>query len=331
MIWQMTQPESGDMVRVKTGNIYHYGVYVSDEEVIQFGLAPSARLSVKDCDVEVCISDVDGFLQGGFLETAVLDKKEKKTRIPREITVQKARSRIGEKGYNMLYNNCEHFAYECVMGEKKCTQADAVRAMLHNLPIVDVYTAKIPDGLKMKKLTCKQRWQEIESCTNEKVKREKYCAWKLLEYALFHTFGLSAKKLNFTKNESGKWLTDDCYFSISHCRGMVAVCVSRKKVGVDVERVCDRLESIKHKFLTQSESEKYDNQADKKVYLAEKWTRKESIFKMLGGKAFAPNTIETANYNTRSMRLKADEDYLLSVAAEDLRLLRVHQNVDCEF
>ncbi|MGN1103274.1 MAG: lecithin retinol acyltransferase family protein [Candidatus Coproplasma sp.] len=331
MNWQMIQPESGDMIRVKIGNIYHYGVYVSDGEVIQFGLAPSARLSVKDCDVEVCASDVDGFLQGGFLETAVLDKRELKARIPREITVRKARSRIGEKGYNMLYNNCEHFAYECVMGEKKCTQADAVRAMFHNLPIVDVYTAKIPDGLKMKKLSCKQRWQEIEGCTNERVQREKYCAWKLLEYALFHTFGLSAKKTDFAKEENGRWVTDGCSFSLSHCGEIVAVCVSRRAVGVDVERITDRLESIRHKFLTRSEEEKYAAQADKAVYLAEKWTQKESIFKMQGGRAFSPDSIETEEFTTRSMRLNADGGYILSVASMDLKLLRIHQNVDCEF
>ena len=74
MKWEMISPNSGDMVRVKSGRIYHYGVFVSDSEVIQFGLAPIARQGLKDSDIEVCASDVDTFLQGGFLEVAVFDK-----------------------------------------------------------------------------------------------------------------------------------------------------------------------------------------------------------------------------------------------------------------
>ena len=41
MKWSLISPTPGDMIRVKTGSLYHYGVYVSDDEVIQFGLAPS--------------------------------------------------------------------------------------------------------------------------------------------------------------------------------------------------------------------------------------------------------------------------------------------------
>ena len=45
MKWQLTQPVAGDMIRVKLGSIYHYGVFVSEEEVIQFGLLDTLRLT----------------------------------------------------------------------------------------------------------------------------------------------------------------------------------------------------------------------------------------------------------------------------------------------
>lgn len=327
MNWQMIAPQSGDMIRVKAGNIYHYGIYVSDEEVIQFGLAPNARPTVKDCDVEVCVSDVDVFLHGGFLETAVLDKKENKNRIPRAVTVQKARARIGEKGYNILYNNCEHFAYECVTGEKRCSQTDDVRAMFHNLPIVDVYTAKIPDEVKIDKVYPKQRAAEIENCGSEKVKREKYCVWKLLEYALNRSFGLRLKKLRFDKTENGKWRTDECFFSLSHSDGIVAVAVSRKAVGVDVEKISDKLEAVKDRFLTEKELSEYNIGEDKLLYLAEKWTQKESVFKMQGGKSFSPRALQADDFVTKSIRLKDDQKYVLSVAAENLKMTRIYQDV----
>ena len=80
MKWVLKQAKKGDMVRVKLGMIYHYGVFVSEDEIIQFGLAPLLRQDVKVCDIEVCASDVDVFLAGGFLEVAEFDKAALKER-----------------------------------------------------------------------------------------------------------------------------------------------------------------------------------------------------------------------------------------------------------
>ena len=133
MKWILGEPHSGDMIRVKSGSIYHYGVYVSDSEVIQFGLAPAARPTLKDDEIEVLASDIDVFLAGQFLEVAEFDRKEKKANNSPEEAVRIARSRIGERGYHIIYNNCEHFAYECVTGKKYSEQVDGVREMFRGL------------------------------------------------------------------------------------------------------------------------------------------------------------------------------------------------------
>ena len=133
MKWTLGEPQGGDMVRVKSGTIYHYGIYVSDGEIIQFGLAPAARPTVKDADIEVLATDVDTFLAGQFLEVAEFDRKEKKdNRTPDEV-VGVARARLGEKGYHILYNNCEHFAFECVTGKHYSEQVDGVRNVFKSL------------------------------------------------------------------------------------------------------------------------------------------------------------------------------------------------------
>ena len=67
MKWIMKEPKRGDMIRVASGSIYHFGIYVSDDEVIQFGLAPSQRAVLRDSEVEVLSSDIYTFLAGGFL------------------------------------------------------------------------------------------------------------------------------------------------------------------------------------------------------------------------------------------------------------------------
>ena len=40
MKWVFGECLPGDMIRIKTGAVYHYGIFVSDAEVIQFGYPP---------------------------------------------------------------------------------------------------------------------------------------------------------------------------------------------------------------------------------------------------------------------------------------------------
>ena len=66
MKWELSDPKSGDIIRVKIGEIYHYGIFVSEEQVIQFGLPPNVRKDIKDQDIEVCSSNIDVFCKVDF-------------------------------------------------------------------------------------------------------------------------------------------------------------------------------------------------------------------------------------------------------------------------
>ena len=128
MKWTFNEPKSGDMIRVCLGDFYHYGIYVSDDEIIQFGPPPTSLVR-KDEDIEVEVTDIQSFLCGKFLETGEVERKERKNlKQPSEI-IACAKSRIGDKGYNILYNNCEHFVYECVLGIKYCSQTEKMRKL----------------------------------------------------------------------------------------------------------------------------------------------------------------------------------------------------------
>lgn len=231
MKWVLKQAKKGDMVRVKLGMIYHYGVFVSEDEIIQFGLAPLLRQDVKVCDIEVCASDVDVFLAGGFLEVAEFDKAEsKKHRKPDEV-VDVARARIGERGYSILYNNCEHFAYECVTGIKYCSQTDMVRSFFKSRPVLNLYVAKIPSDILVGSVEPDEKNTELNAIVNERERAEQYFAWKLLEYSLEHSFCYHIKNL---KLEDGKWVTEKCKFDICLHNGIAAVAISHKDVEIDV-------------------------------------------------------------------------------------------------
>ena len=245
MKWVLKDPARADMIRMKMGEFYHYGVFVSETEIIQFGLAPIARPRVKACDVEVCVSDMEGFLCGSFFEVGVPEKKElKKLRSPDEI-VNTARSRLGEKNYNVMYNNCEHFAYECVFGEKYCSQTEKIRELIRSFPLVDVYFAKIPQNKDVCKLPCAKANGDINTSSNDNERIGKYFAWCLFDHALERTFGKNLKTVHISdaSNDIGeKWKCDECEFDISYTDGAVAVVVSRKPTRIVVSKAPNTLD-----------------------------------------------------------------------------------------
>lgn len=117
MKWLEKEPTYGDIIRVKISFYYHYGIFVDDKTIIQFGLPSNVTQPPED--VEVLTTDIQTFLNGSELETAVLSHGERKKAFSPDAVVQNALSRIGEKGYHILYNNCEHFVHGCTFGEAK--------------------------------------------------------------------------------------------------------------------------------------------------------------------------------------------------------------------
>ena len=128
MDWIEGTPCFGDIIRTKVTFYYHYGIFVDSQRVIQFGLPDDPGKPAEQ--IKVLCTDVYTFLQGGDLEIGKPDSSEKKRmRSPKE-RVQTAEQRLGEGGYDILHNNCEHFVNECAFGEKNSSFVDDVRAKL---------------------------------------------------------------------------------------------------------------------------------------------------------------------------------------------------------
>ena len=68
---------------------------------------------------EILRSSTDDFSQGQPL-TVIAHTDASPTRV----TLQRAMSRIGEQNYNLLFNNCEHFATWCKTGRHRSGQID---------------------------------------------------------------------------------------------------------------------------------------------------------------------------------------------------------------
>jgi len=124
------KPSLGDQLKVNRGIYDHHGIYVGDDKVIQFGSTTGELDPEKAMVIETSLAD---FLKGGELLVAEYTEEElKKRRSPEEI-VKYARGRLGDKGYNVVSNNCEHFSNECAFGEHKSFQVDNVMSLLFNL------------------------------------------------------------------------------------------------------------------------------------------------------------------------------------------------------
>ncbi len=322
MKWVLEEAQSGDIVRVRLGEIYHYGIFVSESEVIQFGMPPVNVEMLARVDVRVCSTDIDTFRCGKFPEVAKLSLIERLKRFSPEKTVATARARLGECGYNIIHNNCEHFVYECVFGTKYSAQTEDVRQKFRNLPITDIYVSPIPEHVKITGLSCEGRNAEIEACSNIKVKEQKYYVWKLLEAALQYSLGLDAGKITFRRSENGKWGCKECEFSLSHSQGAAAVIISRSPAGIDLEKIkhTEKTARYAQKVLTVTENEIFSalSEEDKDDLFYGFWSAKESIFKQSGERSFNPVAIEVSSYmgvKSGIVRIEG-EDYALSFVSD---------------
>lgn len=130
MIYEKKEPQIGDHLRVSRGLYSHHGVYIGSNRVIHFG---STTNELDPSTAEVIETSLDDFLRGGDLEVAVYDKEELAKKRNNDDIVAYAKSKLGTKGYDIIKNNCEHFANECVFGEKRSDQVDSFMSIFAGL------------------------------------------------------------------------------------------------------------------------------------------------------------------------------------------------------
>lgn len=91
------------------------------------------------------------------------------------------------------------------------------------------------------------------------------------------TILISEKGMPYLKNNG-------CFFSISHSDDFVAVIINRdQRVGIDIESVKNKIETIASKFITEDEMKILGNTGlEIKLQCTMGWTIKESMYKWYG-------------------------------------------------
>lgn len=205
--------------------------------------------------------------------------------------------------------------------------------------MIDVYVANIPSAEPSLPLSCAERQSDIDKISNERARREKYYAWRLLEYAIKNSLGADASRLYFTKGKNRRWSSDTVEFSLSHSSDAVAVvifnpCNGREKqlVGVDIEGIKVRnIERMADYMLSPAEHIRFESldSVEREEWLIRRWCEKEAAFKSFDEKIFAPKKIETAELFCESKKIKIGEnEYILAVAAKEADEIRVFKGID---
>lgn len=85
-----------------------------------------------------------------------------------------------------------------------------------------------------------------------------------------------------TYNEYGKPFIKDSEYniSISHTGTFATIILSKtKNVGIDIERITERVSRVKYKFLSEGELSNIDEKSER-THLALNWAAKEAIYKI---------------------------------------------------
>ena len=326
MKWLPGDPQTGDMVRVQIGSIFHYGVYAGDGRVVAFGLPPVPEYAKAPDRFLVVETDMDVFCTGRIPEIAILDRAERKKRVPPEQSVRTARMRIGTDGYHLIRNNCEHFAYECVFGEKKSLQEEAVYRVWNARPILQVYLGRA-DAFSLDFPVPAEREREIAACSDPSVRQARIANWALLRLAAKHAFSLDPDGIGFMKNRHGGWTSDRFFLSFSHADGYCCAAVSNAPVGVDLETVesfqtrfqAEKLQKLRARCFTKAEQNAYPDTIE--GFLAG-WTRKEAAFKASGKRAFSPSATDSLSEGIVTFALPEAHMPIVSVFGQHAALAR---------
>lgn len=129
----------GSHLSVSRGVYDHHGIYIGNNQVIHYsGFAEAFN---KGCIEQTTL---EKFL-GGRDQFTVVNYPSNKVLYTNQQIVERAYRCLGEDHYNLVFNNCEHFACWCVTGEKRSEQVRNV--MLHSSTAVLSYYALQKYGL----------------------------------------------------------------------------------------------------------------------------------------------------------------------------------------
>ena len=129
-MWVKEKPSYGDQIRVSRGLYCHHGIYVNDDEVIQYASPTGSEVS--PATALIISTSLKDFLKGGVLEVRKYNSDELSEVRSKDEIVRFAKSKLGTGlgEYDIISNNCEHFSNLCAFGKGVSNQVEDIFKML---------------------------------------------------------------------------------------------------------------------------------------------------------------------------------------------------------
>lgn len=102
---------------------WHHGVLCPDKTVIHF---KSRANLVSKRDARIVHSSLAKFKGTRTPRDTPVYRIVHRRQLPADVVVARARSCLGQSGYNLVHNNCESFARWCVVGVHRSFQIEAL-------------------------------------------------------------------------------------------------------------------------------------------------------------------------------------------------------------
>lgn len=116
--WMKCTPQPGSHLRVKLHDYFHHGIYIGENKVVHY--ASETGFSILYCyKMQIMETSLDIFCRGSDIYVRKYNQTENNLLLPTDQIIKNAIKAKGERGYDILFNNCEHFAYRCSLGIEK--------------------------------------------------------------------------------------------------------------------------------------------------------------------------------------------------------------------
>jgi len=119
-------------IYVDRGGYTHHGVDRGDRTVVDFSGVNAGKIAAA-----VRIVDIDDFAWGDDIRVRTYGRCDEP-----DVIVERAESMIGESGYHLLANNCEHFATWWMTGQHESAQVRAVPSITSGI-VANQFTPRV--------------------------------------------------------------------------------------------------------------------------------------------------------------------------------------------
>ena len=147
---------------------------------------------------------------------------------------------------------------------------------------------------------------------------EKIDVWRLLETLIREKLGIELNDLNPRRLETGKWVVDKYYISLSHSGSYLMAGVSNKPIGVDVQRISEGRAGRALTEMCKEEREYYEKRDPWESLKCH--SQKEAVYKLYFGEEMVTwedkrKKINSLKYGDALVSYEIDE-YYCSICSE---------------